>query len=85
MNVQGGGNTLFLVEGCNNQTGSINWGDNFQEQDAGLRSFLDRLLDAPFCGKVVITPHVYPPSVSQLGSPDHWLGRYEYYRSSYSF
>ena len=73
--MQGGGSTLFFVEGTDSRTNGINWGDHFASTDAGVRAFLDALLDSAFLSKVIISPHVYPPSVSTLGGPDYWLGR----------
>ena len=73
--MQGGRNTLFFVEGTDSRTNGINWGDHFASTDTGVRAFLDALLDSAFLRKVIISPHVYPPSVSTLGAPDYWLGR----------
>ena len=74
--MQGGGSTLFLVEGTDSRTFGINWGDHFANTDAGVKAFLDGVLDSPLLNKVIISPHVYPPSVSTLGAPDFWLGRW---------
>jgi hypothetical protein len=71
--MQGGAKTLFLVEGTDSRYHGINWGDYFGQHDVGVEAFLDKVIDSHFVDKVVITPHVYPPSVSQLGSPEYWL------------
>lgn len=74
--MQGGEKTIFLVEGTDSREHGINWGDRFAQHDAGVQAFLDKVIDSRFKDKVVITPHVYPPSISQLGSPDYWLATY---------
>ena len=66
---QEGKNTLFFVEGCG-RDGSINWGDNF----SGARGFLSDALKRDFVNSIVISPHVYPPSVSQARNPGDLLG-----------
>ncbi|KAK9787370.1 hypothetical protein WJX73_004527 [Symbiochloris irregularis] len=70
-------NTLFMVEGTG-QTGypGINWGDGFIT-DAGIISqygisdpnpFFESLSTSPYLGNVILSPHVYPPSVTHSTS-----------------
>jgi len=42
--------------------------------DTQVTGFLDDVLHKSYFDKVVISPHVYPPSVTKLGDPDAWLG-----------
>ena len=65
--------SLMLIEGTG-QLGTVamNWGDGFAT-DAGIvsrggvddaRPFFTRLAAKPYAAKVVISPHLYPPSIS---------------------
>ena len=69
-------NTLFFVEGMDQNPIQMCWGDGFVT-DAGLiaeyglsdpRPFFNMLLTMPYLDNVVISPHYYGPSVSQATS-----------------
>ena len=65
--------SLMLVEGTG-QLGTVamNWGDGFATDakvvGAGgvddARPFFERLVTKPYASKVVVSPHLYPPSIS---------------------
>ncbi|CAL5222763.1 g5175 [Coccomyxa viridis] len=64
--------TLFFVEGCGQLGFSLCWGDGFVTDDAviaqyGLtdpKPFLTAALGRPYANQIVISPHLYPPSIS---------------------
>lgn len=69
---------LFFIEGTGQGDIGANWGDGFAT-DSDLLSqnglsnptaFFDALLSKPYVDQVVISPHVYPPSVT------HAIGNY---------
>eukprot|EP00884_Botryococcus_braunii_P017419 jgi/Botrbrau1/4360/Bobra.105_2s0008.1 len=65
---------VFLVEGCGQQSQklAVCWGDGFFADDHGCRmkggqsarSFFCQLLRKPYRGQVILSPHIYPPSVT---------------------
>ena len=65
--------TLFFVEGGGQLPYSMCWGDGFVTDPAiiaanGLSDpnlFFTTLLSKPYLNNVVISPHYYPPSISQ--------------------
>jgi len=65
-----GGDVLYAVEGTGQGLLNANWGDGFATeridelgiQDAG--PFFDALLTRPYKDRVILAPHVYPPSVT---------------------
>lgn len=65
--------TLFFVEGGGQLPYSMCWGDGFVTDPAiiaanGLSDpnlFFTTLLNKPYLNNVVISPHYYPPSISQ--------------------
>jgi len=65
-----GGDVLYAVEGTGQGMLNANWGDGFATeridelgiQDAG--PFFDALLTRPYKDRVILAPHVYPPSVT---------------------
>ncbi len=81
---------LFFLEGSG-QGGLANWGDGFVTDPAILKShgasdpnpFFQALLQKPYLNQVVISPHVYPPSVT--GSPATDRGAALFKRLSDSF
>jgi hypothetical protein len=64
---------LYLIEGCG-QLGTVamNWGDGYATDPAvvaagGVQSaapFFDAVLSKPYKDRVVLAPHIYPPSIS---------------------
>lgn len=70
--------SLMLVEGTG-QLGTVamNWGDGFATDPAviaaaGVQSaapFFTKLLTKPYAANVVVSPHIYPPSVSTHTDP----------------
>lgn len=66
--------TLLIVEGTGQMNyRGLNWGDGFVTQPDLLSkyylsnhptSFFQQVLSKPYRDNVVISPHVYPPSVS---------------------
>ena len=64
------GDVLYFVEGTNQLPLLVNWGDGFSVErikELGLgdpRPFFDELLTKTYKDRVVLSPHVYPPSVT---------------------
>ena len=65
--------SLMLIEGTGQlNTVAMNWGDGFATDPAivaagGVQSaapFFAKLLTKPYAGNVVVSPHLYPPTVS---------------------
>jgi aryl-phospho-beta-D-glucosidase BglC (GH1 family) len=82
---------LFFIEGTGQGDNGANWGDGFAT-DPGLiaehglsdpTSFFEALLEKPYLNQVVISPHVYPPSVTHAA--DNYTGEGLYKRLSDSF
>lgn len=63
---------LFFIEGTGQSGINANWGDGFATdrnliKKHGLsdpNSFFEELLQKPYLDQVVISPHIYPPSVT---------------------
>jgi hypothetical protein len=74
--VQVSPNTLFFVEGGGQLPWAMCWGDGFVTDQSiisanGLSDpnpFFTTLLDKPYLNNVIISPHFYPPSISQRTS-----------------
>ena len=68
--------TLFFIEGCGQLGFSTCWGDGFVTDPVliaqyGLtdsKPFLNAALTRPYANQVVISPHYYPPSISDQTS-----------------
>jgi hypothetical protein len=70
---------LMLVEGCG-QLGTVamNWGDGYATDAAivkaggvdDARPFFETIMTKPYANNVVISPHIYPPSISTHTEPD---------------
>lgn len=64
---------LFMFEGTGQNGYGLNWGNGFITDQEIIRSrglsdaapFFRELLTKPYVGKTVITPHVYPPSITR--------------------
>lgn len=77
---------LFFIEGTAQGDIGANWGDGFSTADSGLSnpsSFFNTLLTKPYLNQVVISPHVYPPSVT--GASQNYSGSGLYNRLTASF
>jgi hypothetical protein len=75
--------SLMLIEGTGQQnTIAMNWGDGFATDPAAVAAagvdpalldsaapFFIKLLSKPYAGNVIVSPHVYPPSVSLRRDP----------------
>jgi aryl-phospho-beta-D-glucosidase BglC (GH1 family)/uncharacterized surface protein with fasciclin (FAS1) repeats len=64
------GDVLYFVEGTQQPALFVNWGDGFSTErieELGLgdpRPFFNTILEKPYRDRVVLSPHVYPPSVT---------------------
>jgi hypothetical protein len=64
------GEAIFGIEGTGQSGLNANWGDGFATtkiNELGLsdpRPFFDALLKKPYANRVILAPHVYPPSVT---------------------
>ncbi|KAI8101510.1 hypothetical protein M9435_001616 [Picochlorum sp. BPE23] len=62
--------TIFAIEGTGQSGLQVNWGDGFATErieSLGLsdpRQFFNSLLSKPYKNRVILSPHVYPPSVT---------------------
>eukprot|EP00877_Chromochloris_zofingiensis_P000949 jgi/Chrzof1/10855/Cz05g14190.t1 len=64
---------LFMVEGAGQTNFGLNWGNGFITDSSlisryGLsdpNAFFQDLLSKPYVNRVVLTPHVYPPSITK--------------------
>ena len=80
---------LFFIEGTGQGDIGANWGDGFATNPNLLgslsnpKSFFDTLLTKPYVNQVVISPHVYPPSVT--GATQDYTGSGLYNRLTTSF
>ena len=69
-----GGEAVFGIEGTGQSGLNANWGDGFATtkiNELGLsdpRPFFDALLKKPYVNRVILAPHVYPPSVTNNGN-----------------
>lgn len=85
------GNNLFFIEGSGQGGASANWGDGFVTNSSiisqnGLsdpNSFFKSLASKAYLNQVVLSPHVYPPSVTNASS--NFSGSGLYNRLSTSF
>lgn len=85
------GKNLFFVEGSGQGGIGANWGDGFATdasviQASGLsdpNSFFTQLAAKPYVNQVVLSPHIYPPSVTNATS--NYSGSGLYNRLSTSF
>ncbi len=84
------GKNLFLVEGTGQTNYKLNWGDGFitdksiiaEEGLSDPNNFFTQLATKPYQKQVVVSPHIYPPSVSKKPSD---TGTELYNRLSTSF
>jgi hypothetical protein len=66
------GNPLFMVEGTGQTSHNINWGDGFATDPQIIRrygiddpsAFFKALVRKPYLNRVIISPHVYGPTIS---------------------
>lgn len=85
------GNNLFFIEGSGQGGAGANWGDGFVTNQALIQqnglsnpnSFFQSLASKSYLNQVVLSPHVYPPSVTNAGS--NFSGNGLYTRLSNSF
>ena len=65
-----GGGIRYAIEGTQQMGINTNWGDGFATErieELGLgdpRPFFNQLLKKPYRNRVILAPHVYPPSVT---------------------
>ncbi|KAK9838511.1 hypothetical protein WJX81_004175 [Elliptochloris bilobata] len=76
--------TLMMVQGTGQTNYGICWGDGFVTDPGTLsryglddaRPFFNALLGKPYLNSIIVSPHVYPPSVSKATwgytGPDLW-------------
>ncbi|MBA3237641.1 MAG: cellulase family glycosylhydrolase [Parachlamydiaceae bacterium] len=84
-------NFLFFIEGAGQSGINANWGDGFATDEnlikqGGLSDpnpFFQALLHKPYVNQVVISPHVYPPSVTY--ATKDYVGKGLWNRLSSSF
>ena len=65
--------TLFFVEGCGQLGFAMCWGDGFVTDPGVIAQFgltdpspfLESVINASYANNVVISPHYYPPSISE--------------------
>ncbi|MBA2727273.1 MAG: cellulase family glycosylhydrolase [Parachlamydiaceae bacterium] len=84
---------LFFIEGTGQGSIGANWGDGFATDPTlisanGLsnpKSFFDTLLTKPYLNQVVISPHVYPPSVTGAGQNFTGAGLYNRLTNSFGY
>lgn len=82
---------LFFIEGTGQGGIGANWGDGFatdptlvsQNGLSSPKAFFDALMTKPYLNQVVISPHVYPPSVT--GATQNFSGSGLYNRLTNSF
>ncbi|HSW86842.1 MAG TPA: cellulase family glycosylhydrolase [Rhabdochlamydiaceae bacterium] len=82
---------LFFIEGCGQGGIGCNWGDGFctdptlimQNGLSDPNRFFQTLLTKPYLNQVVISPHVYPPTVT--GQSTNYSGSGLWNRMSESF
>lgn len=82
---------LFFIEGTGQGDNGANWGDGFATDPMLISEhhlsdpalFFEALLEKPYLDQVVISPHVYPPSVTHAA--DNYTGEGLYKRLSDSF
>lgn len=82
---------LFFIEGTGQGDIDANWGDGFatepmlisEHQLSDPTPFFEALLEKPYVDQVVISPHVYPPSVTHAA--ENYTGEGLYKRLSDSF
>jgi hypothetical protein len=85
------GNNLFFIEGSGQSGLNVNWGDGFATNEAlisqdGLsdpNTFFTSLMSKSYLNQVVLSPHVYGPSVT--GATANYSGSGLYNRLSSSF
>jgi aryl-phospho-beta-D-glucosidase BglC (GH1 family) len=64
---------LFMVEGTGQTSWNLNWGDGFVSDDkmvskhgiSDASAFFDQLIRKPYRNNVIISPHIYGPSISK--------------------
>jgi hypothetical protein len=86
---------LYIIQGCGQAGLAKNWGDGLGTDPAVLsqygatdpRPFFDALAARPYLDKVVLGPHVYPPSVydTERNAPEGNAGPELFARLSQSF
>lgn len=82
---------LFFVEGTGQGGIGCNWGDGFCTNSALIQQnglsdptrFFTTLLNKPYLNQVVISPHVYPPSIT--GQSSNYVGTGLWNRMTESF
>lgn len=85
------GQNLFFIEGSGQSGINANWGDGFATNktvisQSGLSDpnpFFTQLATKPYINQVVLSPHIYPPSVTNAGTD--YIGAGLYNRLSTSF
>lgn len=82
---------LFFIEGTGQGGINANWGDGFATDSELIKKcglsdpnpFFQELLHKPYVNQVVISPHVYPPSVTHIVKDSFGTGLWN--RLSFSF
>lgn len=78
---------LFFVEGTGQTDMGANWGDGFATNTNvnSAKPFFDALITKPYLNQVVISPHVYPPSVSGSRFNDKGAALYKRLNDSFGY
>lgn len=81
----------FLIEGTGQTAWNMNWGDGFVTdpniiRENGIsdpRPFFDKLVKKPYVHRVIISPHIYGPSISK--ATEAYKGKDLWHRLDKSF
>jgi aryl-phospho-beta-D-glucosidase BglC (GH1 family) len=84
---------FFMIEGTGQTTWNMNWGDGFVTDPAIIkaqgiddpRPFFDTLVKKPYVHRVIISPHIYGPSISKANKAYKGSGLYERLDKSFGY
>lgn len=86
-------NNIYMVEGTGQSGINANWGDGFATNktlisQSGLsdpNGFFTSVLSKPYVNQVVVSPHVYPPTVTNASSDYFGSGLYNRLNNSFGY